>query len=530
MLNKILPLFRYGFLALIFTTAAYSQYAPDSGFGTDGVTQVDFGPNFADTPNDLVLLPDNKILAAGISINSFDYFISMTRLMPDGNPDTAGFGIDGKVLLHFVLRDQANGIRLQPDGKIVIAGTEAVGNGGSQITPALYRFEENGELDTTFADSGKIAIRFDGVSSGEFFGVSVQRDGKILAAGSSTGNANGGTFAFGAMRFLPDGTLDTSYGINGKARLTGTILYHPVACLFLADTGIIMATVSYLNNLEQFVLGRMDSLGRADTTFGDNGFIVTGIPSVYNFTGGEALALTSDNKILLSGTSYDSLSQAQFSVFRFFPDGTPDPSFGTNGRTDLKLGNYDIPYDLKIDKNEKILIAGGTGSEAALARLNPDGSPDTTFAPGGKLVLNLNNNSGSHYLSGCLPLENGDILVSGYNFASNSGDFLFSRLTNRVTGIEDNSSAQPINFELQQNYPNPFNPSTKINWSMSAQSQVSIVIYDLLGRKIKTLVNDEKPAGKYEVLFDASRLASGVYFYTIHAGSFVQTKKMMLLR
>ena len=527
---------KYSWLIIFLTSISYSQYTLDPGFGSNGVTEVDFGPNFNDSPNDMILLPDGSIMAAGISINSFDYFIALIRLLPDGMVDSSGFGTNGKTLLHFVLRDQANDIELQSDDKIVVAGTEAEGNGGSQITPALYRFNPDGSLDTSFADSGKIAIRYDNVSSGEFYGVSVQQNGKILAAGSSTGNANGGVAGFGAMRFLPNGNIDTTYGINGKARIVESILYHPVACLFLSDTGIVMATVSYINGIEQFVLGKMDSLGNRDTTFGDNGFVVTGIPAVYNFTGGESLALTNENKIILAGSTPDSNGQNLFSVFRFSLEGSIDSTFGTNGRTDIKLSNYDIVYDMKIDQNNKILLAGEAGNQGGLARLNPDGSPDTSFAPEGKLTINLNNNQGTHYLTNCLPMQNGDILAGGYDFASNAGNFIIAKITRGATGIELNSNLQPENFELSQNYPNPFNPSTKIDFNLPSESYVKISVYNLLGEKVKELLNSRESAGKHSANFYAGGLASGVYIYQVTAESitgknyFRKELKMVLLK
>ena len=85
-------------------------------------------------------------------------------------------------------------------------------------------------------------------------------------------------------------------------------------------------------------------------------------------------------------------------------------------------------------------------------------------------------------------------------------------------------------FALDQNYPNPFNPSTKINYSIKEKSNVELKIFDLLGSEIATLVNEEKSPGNYEVSFDASFLSSGVYLYTIKAGSFVQTRKMLLMK
>ena len=86
----------------------------------------------------------------------------------------------------------------------------------------------------------------------------------------------------------------------------------------------------------------------------------------------------------------------------------------------------------------------------------------------------------------------------------------------------------PQQFKLKQNYTNPFNPSTLINYQIPELSYVTIKIYDVLGNEIATLVNEEKPVGGYEVEFDATRLPSGIY--KLQAGSFVETKKMALLR
>ncbi len=95
----------------------------------------------------------------------------------------------------------------------------------------------------------------------------------------------------------------------------------------------------------------------------------------------------------------------------------------------------------------------------------------------------------------------------------------------------------PIVFSLEQNYPNPFNPSTKIKYSIPnvtlsgvEGSRVILKVFGILGNEVETLVNEDKPAGNYEVNFDASKLSSGVYFYQLQAGSFVETKKMILLR
>jgi len=102
--------------------------------------------------------------------------------------------------------------------------------------------------------------------------------------------------------------------------------------------------------------------------------------------------------------------------------------------------------------------------------------------------------------------------------------------TGNVTGIENIGSELLEKFNLKQNYPNPFNPSTSIQYAISNRQFVSLKVYDVLGNEIATLVNEEKPAGNYEVNFNALRLSSGIYFYKLQAGSFVETKKMILMR
>ncbi len=88
----------------------------------------------------------------------------------------------------------------------------------------------------------------------------------------------------------------------------------------------------------------------------------------------------------------------------------------------------------------------------------------------------------------------------------------------------------PTKFSLQQNYPNPFNPSTSIQYAISSRQFVSLKVYDVLGKEIATLVNEEKSAGSYEIGFNASHLASGIYYYQLRAGDYVETKKMVLMK
>jgi hypothetical protein len=98
-----------------------------------------------------------------------------------------------------------------------------------------------------------------------------------------------------------------------------------------------------------------------------------------------------------------------------------------------------------------------------------------------------------------------------------------------VTEVED-EDIKPLTFSLYQNYPNPFNPSTVISWQSSVGSHQTIKVFDVLGNQVAILVDEYKQAGNYEVEFNAAALPSGVYFYQLRAGEFIEAEKMILLR
>jgi hypothetical protein len=98
-----------------------------------------------------------------------------------------------------------------------------------------------------------------------------------------------------------------------------------------------------------------------------------------------------------------------------------------------------------------------------------------------------------------------------------------------IVGVEDDEVA-PVTFALEQNYPNPFNPATTIKFSLPERADVSLKVYDMLGREVAELINGVTEAGQHEVDFNATDLASGMYVYTIKAGEFTSSKKMMLLK
>ena len=130
------------------------------------------------------------------------------------------------------------------------------------------------------------------------------------------------------------------------------------------------------------------------------------------------------------------------------------------------------------------------------------------------------------------------LIVSGeFLFAASFDDYCVHSggvwrrpLSEMITSVDEYTNQLPEDFNLCQNYPNPFNPTTKIEYSISKKSHITLKVFDILGTEIKTLVNEEKSAGNYQVEFNAANLPSGVYFYRIQAGSFNQVRKTLLIK
>jgi photosystem II stability/assembly factor-like uncharacterized protein len=118
-------------------------------------------------------------------------------------------------------------------------------------------------------------------------------------------------------------------------------------------------------------------------------------------------------------------------------------------------------------------------------------------------------------------------IIRGWAVTSNGRIAMYNEI---ISGIANNQNNIPENYSLMQNYPNPFNPSTKISFSLPKAGNVSLVVYDLLGREVATLFNEFTTAGNHTIDFNASSLSSGVYLYKIQAGDFTDTRKMVLVK
>jgi hypothetical protein len=118
-------------------------------------------------------------------------------------------------------------------------------------------------------------------------------------------------------------------------------------------------------------------------------------------------------------------------------------------------------------------------------------------------------------------------VVVSYSSATNSIDFVLT--AESVTAVEDNA-VTVSGYELSQNYPNPFNPTTKISYQIPVSGNVTLKVYNTLGKEVAKLASGFMNAGSYSIVFNASNLSSGVYFYKLEAGSFSAIKKLVLLK
>jgi hypothetical protein len=141
---------------------------------------------------------------------------------------------------------------------------------------------------------------------------------------------------------------------------------------------------------------------------------------------------------------------------------------------------------------------------------------------GGSISVNSNYN-----LNGSLG-QSGIGLVLNSNYTHRAG--FWENVYFILTDVDDSESELPISFGISQNYPNPFNPTTTIKYSVPEESFVSIRVYDILGRLVTSLVEEEQTIGYYEVKFNAINIASGAYFYRMEAGDFVDIKKLIILK
>jgi len=281
-----------------------------------------------------------------------------------------------------------------------------------------------GELDPSFGTGGEVRTDFGAGSYDWALGVGIQADGKLVAAGYS--DADGWEFAL--SRYNLDGGLDGGFGSHGKV-LTDFGATDSARAVAIQPDGKIVAVGYSGSGLYSFALARYNTDGSLDTSFGSGGQILTAFGSSYSVA--LAVAIQSDGKIVAAG--YSNVNHTDdFALVRYNPDGSLDSSFGSGGRVLTDFGGHeDEAYAVALEPDGKIVVVGGRGSRTsgrydfALARYEPDGSLDRSFSSDGKVVTEF---GGKRDIARALALRpGGEVVAVGFTDASGNSDFALAR-------------------------------------------------------------------------------------------------------
>jgi uncharacterized delta-60 repeat protein len=302
----------------------------DTGFGKSGKVTTQIGGN-SDSANSVALQSDGKIVVAGYTFAPGNNDFAIARYNANGTLDAA-FNGTGKATADFSKLDYGRGVAVQSDGKIVVAGDAAHGDGR---TFAVARFNANGTPDLSFNKTGKVTTDF-GSGNAEARGVAVQSDGKIVVAGFASTD---GTEKSALIRYNPDGTLDTSFGGTGKVLTLVGMSGSNATGIALQNDGKIVSAGYAINNSgrdRDFAIVRYNPNGSLDTSFNGSGKVTTAV----NDDDGkcEAVALEKDGKIVAAGAAL-TVTTSDFAVVRFDADGKLDASFNGTGKVTTTVGS-----------------------------------------------------------------------------------------------------------------------------------------------------------------------------------------------
>src|SRR5437764_2965929 len=349
----------------------------DTTFGSGGRVRTDF-PGLAAVPSAVVIQADGKIVVAGGAFPLFTFAgnFQVVRYNSNGSLDRS-FGNGGIVTTTFPEGSYAFDVALQPDGKIIAAGTvfvDFIPGEPSNTDFALARYNPDGTPDATFGNGGQVSTDFVGLED-DAFSVLIQPDGKIVAVGSADSPAT--YYDFAAVRYLSNGTIDTTFGVAGKV----------------------------------------------STDFGDQ-----------NFDRARSAALQPDGRIVAAGFAISQNGGAQnFAVARYTSNGILDATFSRDGKTQIDFGNCcQSATKILLQNDGKIITVGGSNGESSeddflLARLNSRGSLDATFGVGGQVRTSFGDLHGG--ANGAALQSDGKIVAVGFQatFTNQWSNFALAR-------------------------------------------------------------------------------------------------------
>jgi len=348
----------------------------DSSFGSGGKVTTDFDVSSNSGIAAIAIQADGKVIAAGgvqprsdISPTLPNFKFAMTRYNPDGSLDQS-FGSGGKVVTDFTgSSESVSALVIQPDRKILAAGF--VDNPARTNRDfALARYNPDGSLDSSFGFGGKVITDFGGVFDGAN-AIAIQPGARILVAGSNHSLSTVSSFSL--VRYNVDGSIDSSFGSGGKVTTRFSDNAGVRALALQPDSKIVAAgTADDGKAGSDFALARYNPDGSLDLSFGCQGKVTTDF-GTYNAA--YAMSIQSDGKIVVAGgvqQGTDSRS-SDFVLARYNPDGGLDSSFGSGGKviTDFS-GGSDTAFALTIQPDHNIVLAGqgetNTNFDFALAR------------------------------------------------------------------------------------------------------------------------------------------------------------------
>ncbi|GGO25918.1 delta-60 repeat domain-containing protein [Deinococcus humi] len=352
----------------------------DTTFGTGGIARHPLG-EAADYGYAAALQPDGKLIVVGSTYGPHFENFGIARFTHDGALDPS-FGSGGKVIVDFAQgRDIARAVAVQPDGKIVVAGgtTES----GEEERFGLLRLNANGTLDAGFGTAGKLTTAFTGSDNARANAVLIQPDGHIVVGGQASFSSATSGVDFALARYLPSGALDTGFGDGG--RVTTSISpsggSDKIAALALQGDRIVAA------GGDTFQLARYTVGGALDSTFGTAGRVHKVFPG--NNSGATSVVVDDQNRLVVGG--HDQMNTA---VVRLTADGAPDPTFGSAGRTVLKLNpsNWNVATAVALQTDGKVVVGSwvyegnSSNDNFAVTRLTRSGQVDPEFGVGGTSI------------------------------------------------------------------------------------------------------------------------------------------------
>ena len=404
----------------------------DSAFVIDNIA----GGNMGDVGNSIYVDSNGKIYVTGYSLNGSNEDMYVIRLNNNGSMDMT-FNGSGKVVLNSIAggngSDIGNSIYVDSSGKIYVTGDSY--NGSSNYDMYVIRLNSNGSLDSSFGVGGKVVVNNIAGGNGYDYGNSIYVDssGKVYVTGRSWNGSNDDMYV---IRLNSNGSLDNSFGSSGKVVLNSIAggNWDDIGnSIYVDSSGKIYVTGGSPNsggNLDMYVL-RLDNNGSMDMTFNGSGKVVLNSIAGGNANDdGNSIYVDSSGKVYVTGRSWNGSNDDMY-VIRLNSNGSLDNSFGSSGKVVLNNiagGNWDdFGNSIYVDSNGKIYVTGyswnGSNWDMYVIRLNSNGSMDSSFGIGGKvLVNNIAGGNMEDYGNSIYVDSNGNIYVTGGSYNGSNRD------------------------------------------------------------------------------------------------------------